>query len=70
MAKERKLGPLRLTLHTGHMFFPQGAVLASFLPRPLCFFCSAQIRALKKFLSHMVPNAAHIADEDAGIRGY
>lgn len=51
------------------MFLPQGAMLARFLLRPLCLFHRAQVRALKKFLSHMVPNAAHIADEYAGIRG-
>lgn len=66
----KRLDPLGfLTLHTGDMLLPQGAVLASFLPRPLSLFCSAQIGALKKLLGHMVPDAAHIADEDAGIRG-
>lgn len=40
----KRVGPLRsLTLYAGHMLLPQGAVLASFLPRPLCLFCSAQI---------------------------
>jgi len=56
-------------LYAGNMLLPQGAVLAGFLPRLLCLFRSAQIGALKQLLGHMVPDAAHIADEDAGIRG-
>lgn len=67
---EKETGPSgSLTLYAGNMLLPQGAVLAGFLPRLLCLFRSAQIGALKQLLGHMVPDAAHIADEDAGIRG-
>lgn len=65
----RETCPTLLTLHAGHMLLAQGAVLASFLPRLLGLLRGAQLRALEKLLGYVVPNAADIADEDAGIRG-